>query len=124
MQIEQLVAKTQWTDRIRRPIREGTRVTVIVPTTAAPERALQLRRAIRSILDQDGKILRANRAMREAFEPVHGRLDSLDFRQLYCGQEENDVELPHAAVLAGSSAAHAELELPALAGCPLYGVFT
>ena len=80
-----------------------------------------------SILDQDGKILRANRAMREAFEPVHGRLDSLDFRQLYCGQEENDVELPHAAVLAGSSVAHAELEFPTLAGWyrvsafPLYG---
>ncbi|MCA1657985.1 MAG: response regulator, partial [Verrucomicrobiaceae bacterium] len=37
------------------------------------------------ILDMEGKILRANRAMRAQFEPVHGPLTGVDYRLCYCG---------------------------------------
>ncbi len=48
------------------------------------------------ILSLEGKIVRANRTMREQFEPVHGPLAGLDYRLCYCGTA-TPKEQPHCA---------------------------
>ena len=68
------------------------------------------------ILDQSGKILRANRTMKERFEPVHGNLIGLDYRLCYCGTTTPDPQPPCAAVLSGAPAVAFEGRLPALDG--------
>ncbi len=80
-----------------------------------------------SILDENGKIRRANRAMSDAFVGAQGQLEGLDFRQLYCGDEQGQVELPHESVLSGRSAGALDMALPKFEGWhrlsafPLYG---
>ena len=69
-----------------------------------------------AILDLSGKIVRANRAMRARFEPIHGNLIGLDYRLCYCGTATPDPQPPCAAVLAGSGSVSFEGPLPALEG--------
>jgi len=42
------------------------------------------------ILDMSGKIIRANKSMRNRFEPEHGKLEGLDYRLIYCGTATPD----------------------------------
>ena len=63
-----------------------------------------------------GTILRANKTMRERFEPIHGELRGLDYRLIYCGTATPDPQPPCAAVLSGSPAVMEESELPAIDG--------
>ena len=37
------------------------------------------------ILDSSGRIVAADKSMRERFDPVHGTLEGLDHRVCYCG---------------------------------------
>lgn len=68
------------------------------------------------ILDTTGAILRANRAMRERFEPIHGNLTGQDYRLLYCGTTTPDPQPPCAAVLQGGAPVVVETTFPALDG--------
>ena len=68
------------------------------------------------VIDQDGVILRANKAMRDAFEPIHGNLVGLNYKICYCGAADPDPQLPCALVLAGAPAVVVETALPALKG--------
>lgn len=68
------------------------------------------------ILDMSGAILRANRTMRERFEPIHGNLIGLDYRLIYCGTATPDPQPPCAAVLKGSGPVSVETELPTMEG--------
>lgn len=69
-----------------------------------------------SLLDLSGAIVRANRTMRERFEPVHGALEGLDYRLLYCGTATPDPQPPCAQVLSGGPAVEIETELPTMDG--------
>ncbi|HJP95470.1 MAG TPA: PAS domain S-box protein [Pyrinomonadaceae bacterium] len=51
------------------------------------------------IMDLRGVILRANKAMRDQFEPMHGNLVGLDYRLCYCGTATPEQQPPCAAVL-------------------------
>jgi PAS domain S-box-containing protein len=51
------------------------------------------------IMDSQGVILRANKAMRDRFESTHGDLVGLDHRSCYLGTENTDDESPFARVL-------------------------
>jgi PAS domain S-box-containing protein len=68
------------------------------------------------IMDLNGAILRANKAMRDQFEPVHGDLVGLDYRICYCGTENPDPPPPCATVLSGGSPVVVETAFPALPG--------
>lgn len=68
------------------------------------------------LLDLSGAIVRANRTMRERFEPVHGRLDGLDYRLVYCGTATPDPQPPCADVLSGGPAVDIETQLPTIEG--------
>ncbi|MDP9100461.1 MAG: PAS domain S-box protein [Verrucomicrobiota bacterium] len=69
-----------------------------------------------AILDISGKIVRANKTMRDRFEPIHGNLIGLDYRLCYCGTTTPNPQPPCAAVLSGSPPVNLEGTLPALAG--------
>lgn len=69
-----------------------------------------------SLLDLSGAIVRVNRTMRERFEPVHGALEGLDYRLLYCGTATPDPQPPCAQVLSGGPAVEIETELPTMDG--------
>ena len=68
------------------------------------------------ILDMSGTILRANETMRQHFEPIHGELNGLDYRLIYCGTASPDPQPPCAAVLSGSPPVAAESQLPTMKG--------
>ena len=68
------------------------------------------------ILDKSGKILRANESMRSRFEPLHGPLEGLDYRLVYCGTEDPKPAPPCARVLDGGPAITLETALPAVPG--------
>ena len=68
------------------------------------------------ILDSAGKILQANRCMRDAFEPVHGDLVGLDYRVCYCGTATPDVQPPCVAVLDSGPPVTTEMQLPTMPG--------
>ena len=68
------------------------------------------------ILNKDGKILKANASMRDRFEPIHGPLEGLDYRLIYCGTANPDPDPPCARVLKGGSAVTLETSLPAVPG--------
>ncbi|MBA2743056.1 MAG: PAS domain S-box protein, partial [Chthoniobacterales bacterium] len=68
------------------------------------------------ILDLEGKIVRANRTMRERFEPIHGPLTGVDYRLCYCGSATPDPEPPCAEVLVKNRPVVWEGELPTIAG--------
>lgn len=68
------------------------------------------------ILDLRGAILRANKAMRDQFEPLHGDLEGLDYRLCYCGTPTPETESLFAAVLSRGVPVVLETEFPALEG--------
>ncbi|MFQ5713568.1 MAG: PAS domain S-box protein [Candidatus Scalinduaceae bacterium] len=68
------------------------------------------------ILDMSGAIMRANKTMRERFEPIHGDLKGLDYRLIYCGTATPDPQPPCAAVLSASPSVSAETQLPTMDG--------
>ena len=68
------------------------------------------------VLDLNGTILRANRAMRNRFEPSHGNLVGLDYRECYCGTANPDQQPPWAAVLSGGPPVVVETALATLDG--------
>ncbi|MHC4880705.1 MAG: PAS domain S-box protein [Planctomycetota bacterium] len=68
------------------------------------------------LLDLSGAIVRANRTMRERFEPVHGQLKGLDYRLVYCGTATPDPQPPCAQVLAGGPPVDIETQLPTMEG--------
>jgi PAS domain S-box-containing protein len=80
------------------------------------------------ILDKAGKILRANKAMRDRFKPLHDDLIGLDYRMVYYGTSEPSFCPPWEAVLSGALSVMVEAWLPKLPGwflvsCyPLYDV--
>ncbi len=67
-------------------------------------------------LDTSGSIVRANRAMREQFEPVHGDLTGMSYLEVYCGTPNPDPTPPCAGVLCGKPAVSVETEIPVLPG--------
>jgi two-component system cell cycle sensor histidine kinase/response regulator CckA len=79
------------------------------------------------ILDRSGAILRANRAMRDQFEPALGELIGQDYRLVYCGTPTPDPPPPCAATLSAGTQVTFEGPLPALDGwyhvvsLPLFG---
>ena len=68
------------------------------------------------IVDQSGVIRRANKAMGDRFERLHGSLVGLDLRLVYFGTLTPSPSPPWMAVLGGALSVSAELWLPALAG--------
>ena len=68
------------------------------------------------IVDLTGTILRANKAMRDQFEPTHGNLVGLDYRVCYCGSATPDPLPPCFAVLSGGPPVLVETTLPLLDG--------
>lgn len=69
-----------------------------------------------SILDTEGRIVAANKSMRERFEPVHGALDGLDHRVCYCGAATPSAQALCAGILTGGAPIETEGPLPALDG--------
>jgi PAS domain S-box-containing protein len=69
-----------------------------------------------SIVDLNGKILQANKTMRDRFEPIHGNLIGLDYRLCYSGTDNPEPQTPCAAVLSGAPAVVAEGKLRTLEG--------
>jgi PAS domain S-box-containing protein len=78
------------------------------------------------IMDMTGAILRANKGMRDCFEPTHGDLVGLDYRICYFGTATPDVQSPCATVLSDASRILVETTFPVLdgsylvAGYPLF----
>lgn len=68
------------------------------------------------VMDLNGTILRANNAMKNRFEPIHGNLVGLDYRVCYCDTANPDQQPPWAAVLSGSPPLLVETALPTLGG--------
>lgn len=68
------------------------------------------------IMDLTGVILRANKAMRDRFEPIYGDLVGLNYRVCYYDTETPDPEPPSAAVLSGAPPVLVETALPTLPG--------
>ena len=68
------------------------------------------------IVDLSGRILRANQAMRERFEPTQGDLVGLDYRICYCGTATPKPAPPCAAVLLGAAPVVVETTFPTLEG--------
>jgi PAS domain S-box-containing protein len=64
------------------------------------------------ILDSSGAILRANKSMRERFEPIHGNLTGLDYRQVYWGPIQQDPAAPWETALSGGAPVSFETKLP------------
>jgi PAS domain S-box-containing protein len=64
------------------------------------------------IVDTSGAILRANKSMRDRFEPVHGNLIGLDYRRVYWGTSQPDPAAPWEAALSGGAPVSFETKLP------------
>ena len=69
-----------------------------------------------SILDKTGKILRANKAMRDRFMSQYEDLVGLDYRLVYYGSTTPSFSPPWEAVLAGALSVMVETWLPQLEG--------
>jgi PAS domain S-box-containing protein len=74
-----------------------------------------------SVLDASGRIVLANRAMRERFEPTHGVLTGLEVTVLYFGAATP--ETPCASVLNGGPPVEYEATLPTLPGSYLLSCY-
>jgi PAS domain S-box-containing protein len=78
------------------------------------------------VLDTSGVILRANKTMRDRFEPIYEDLIGLDYRLVYWGTTQPDTTAPWGSVLSGGPAVVVETKLPkvdgwyTVAGYPLY----
>ena len=68
------------------------------------------------ILNLKGTILRANKAMRDKFEPTHGNLVGLDYTLCYWGTATPDPPPPYSTVLLGGPPVLVETTFPMLAG--------
>jgi PAS domain S-box-containing protein len=68
------------------------------------------------VVDLNGTILRANKAMRDCFEPMHGSIVGLDYRVCYCGTANPDPQPTFTAVLSGSPPVTVETRFPTLDG--------
>jgi PAS domain S-box-containing protein len=68
------------------------------------------------VVDLNGTILRANKAMRDCFEPMHGSIVGLDYRVCYCGTANPDPQPTFTAVLSGSPPVTVETRFPTLNG--------
>jgi signal transduction histidine kinase len=68
------------------------------------------------IADSSGAILRANKPMRERFEPIHGNLVGLDYREVYWGTTQPDPAAPWGAAGSGEAPVSFETKLPAAEG--------
>lgn len=68
------------------------------------------------VLDRSGRILRANRAMRERFELSHGNLIGMDYRTVYCGTVTPIPEPVCNAVLSGGAPVDIETTLETIPG--------
>jgi PAS domain S-box-containing protein len=68
------------------------------------------------VMDLNGVILRANEAMRDRFEPIHGDIVGLNYNICYYRTETPDPEPPCAAVLRGAPPVIVETALPTLPG--------
>ncbi|MBA3962357.1 MAG: PAS domain S-box protein [Chthoniobacterales bacterium] len=68
------------------------------------------------ILNLEGEILRANRSMRERFEPVHGNLGGLDYRACYCGTATPETQPPCAMVFTDGRPVVWEGKVPTING--------
>jgi PAS domain S-box-containing protein len=64
------------------------------------------------ILDKGGRILRANKAMRDRFKNVHENLVGLDYRLVYYGAAAPGFSQPWEAVLSGALSVMVETWLP------------
>ena len=69
-----------------------------------------------SILDKTGKILRANKAMRDRFMPRYADVVGLDYRLVYYGSTTPSFCPPWESVLAGALSVMVETWLPQLEG--------
>jgi PAS domain S-box-containing protein len=68
------------------------------------------------VLNPTGAILRANKSMRDRFEPILGNLVGLDFRRVYWGMPQPDPAAPWSSALSGGPPVSLETKLPALNG--------
>ena len=68
------------------------------------------------ILDKTGKILRANKAMRDRFKTLHDDLVGLDYRVVYYETVTPSISPPWEAVLSGALSVMVETWLPKLEG--------
>ncbi len=68
------------------------------------------------VLNASGVILRANKPMRDRFEPIHGNLVGLDFRTVYWGTTQPDSAAPWMSALSGGPPISIETRLPAVDG--------
>ena len=68
------------------------------------------------ITDSSGAILRANKSMRERFEPIHGSLVGLDCRKVYGGTNQPDPEAPWGAAVSTEAPVSFETKLPTADG--------
>lgn len=68
------------------------------------------------VVDRNGVILRANKAMRDVFEPIHGNLVGLNYKTCYFGAVDPYPELPCAMVLSGAPPVIVETAFPTLTG--------
>ena len=68
------------------------------------------------IMDLNGTILRANKAMRDRFEPIHGNLIGLNYKLCYSGTADPDPPPFCEAVLSGAPPVVLETALPTLNG--------
>ncbi len=68
------------------------------------------------IMDLKGVILRANKAMKDRFEPIHGDLVGLDYNLCYCSTATPNPQPPWANVLSGASPVVMETGFPSLEG--------
>jgi PAS domain S-box-containing protein len=68
------------------------------------------------ILDRSGRILRANKSMRDRFEPIHGNLIGLDYRQVYWGPIQQQPRAPCEIALCEESPVSFETKLPTMDG--------
>lgn len=68
------------------------------------------------VMDLNGVILRANKAMREQFEPLHGDLVGLNCNHCYYGDTTPDPPSPWTIVLTDASPMMLETSFPALEG--------
>jgi len=75
------------------------------------------------IMDRSGTILRANKSMRDRFEPIRGNLVGLGCGLVYCGTATPDLQPPFASVLENGIPMVCEGTLPTLEGWHLISCY-
>ncbi len=104
-------------DLLRQEITDRKRIEeALVAATAMWEQTFNAIPDHLCIMDVRGVILRANQAMRNCFEPVHGDLVGLDYELCYYGTTTPERDHPCAAVLSHGLPVVCEGEFPMLEG--------